>query len=331
MKKIYTIIQTLSLLLLVAVPTQAQVKHAVGIWGEVGEATMLTSSESQLKNSLGAGGAIGVNYELRAGKHFLLDLGLGGGLSHGLFAVRDSAAAVTGLIDEDGDPFTYLFAFADRQDSYTSVNLQVPVMLGAQFHRFYFLVGVKANLSLMTRTKQKMQLSTIGVYDEFIGDFENMPDHGFYNKQPMEQKGSINFRPDVMGSAEIGWRLGPIYNERGYDVPKQKIHYRLGLFADYGLFDIHFARSNQALSVPSDIQISTPALAPARVAANATPNMLDGVRVTDILSTKDAAKKVQNLMVGVKFAVYFTMPDKRHCVVCQDHKPVSHRTGGLLE
>lgn len=316
MKKNIVILLITVLTPLLSAPVWAQNRQYIGVWGQVGEASLLPSSESTLPTALGVGGGLGFNYELRAGKYFLLDFGLGANCAHSIFSTDNRSEILYDVVDSQGDKFDYTYRMTDRQDAYTNLSVQVPLMLGAHFYRFYFLVGAKFDMSVYVPTSVKMNIATEGVYHQFIDPFTNMPEHFYYSGVPYARSGKVTFNPNVMASAEIGWRLGPIYTGTGADVPKQRTHYRLGLFADYGLLDIHRAQTLPMLLVPSTINTNDPT---------------GGVVANDCLSVNAAANKVNNLMVGVKFSVYFQLPEKKACVICHDSRPRSQSTRGLLD
>jgi len=50
-----------------------------------------------------------------------------------------------------------------------------------------------------------------------------------------------------------------------------------------------------------------------------TRTMIDNLEMNDVMRTKGFAKKVQNLMVGIKFTMLFQMPEQKKCVMCEDN------------
>jgi len=310
-------IALLSVLLLGAtMSVSAQISHYVGAYAQAGEASLMpTGDETELATSLGFGAGIGATYELRAGKYFIMDLGLGIHPSYNVFKIAGSKETLRNMTDSQGDVFDYVYNITDRRDRYTNLSLQVPVLFGCNFGRVYFLGGVKADLSCLVRDKTSMYISTEGVYKQFIDPLTNMPEHYFYDQQYTEQRASVKFDPTLMASFEVGMRIGEIYKGTGYDIPKQKIQYRLAMFFDYGIIDIHRPGSKPAIQLPSTIN---------------TANALEGITYTDILSTENVCDEVHPFMIGLKFTVLFQMPNKKRCVMCEESRP--KRSGyGLLE
>ena len=173
--------------------------------------------------------------------------------------------------------------------------------------RGYFVDTVERNKTAIQKYIQN-QLSEDKIADqismkEFIDPFTGMPEHMFFNDYVLEQKGKVDFKTNVMASAEIGWRLGHIDNSTGFDVPKPKTLYRIGLFADYGIFDVHYRSNKPAVVLPETFNAE---------------NMTSDMAVNDILSTSQAQKIVNNLLVGVKFTVLFQLPEPKKCVFCND-------------
>ena len=312
--KIVKIVQRyliLSLLAVFSVAANAQIKNHIGLWGEVGEWSLLPQA-SQYPNSLGVAGGLGLMYDLQYKKHLIFDIGVG--VNYGMTSFNRSSSAADTLfnqVDLQGESFNYVYQINDRHDQYRNMMIQVPVMIGGQWGRFYGLVGVKAGLSLLTKSFSKANITTFGDY-AFFDDFKSMPEYQFFDNVPFEKSFDAKFRFNLDVSAEIGLRLGFLTDLRGFDVPKSKVQYRLGLFADYGLLDIHTADNRTALTLPSGY--NTGETAP----VYGTRTMLDNITMNDVMTTSGFASAVHNLLVGVKFTVLFELPEPRQCVICRD-------------
>lgn len=312
--KTYSII---ALMLGIGTLANAQVKNYFGLWLEGGEWSLMTSNENY-KNSVGAAGAAGVLYDLQAG-HFILDLGVGAryGLSSFNYVSQEgSELRLANQINKDGAPFTYVYNLKDRKDQYTNLTLQIPLMLGGQWGRFYMLGGVKAGVSLLTQARTKAVLNTYGEYTEMASLHTNMPEYQFYQDKPINQSYKINnFNFNLDASAEIGVRLGFMTNKTGWDVPKTRTQYRLALFADYGVLDLH-NNGNSATDMASTGKYNRNlGYDPEN---EATSPMLKGLELHDVMSVKDFSKAVNNLMVGVKLTVLFELPEPKNCVICKE-------------
>lgn len=278
--------------------------HKLGFYLEAGEWSMLPR-EADFKASLGGGGAIGFNYEMQR-RHFLLDLGFGAMVGQTTFKVGS-------LMDQHyynaanaimNTPFTFVYEMKDGKHAYTQANAQVPVLLGAAFNRFYFLAGAKLNFNIWNQCRVFGPIDTYGVYEHW-DSFHNMPMYQFYDGHPFSATTSTSFNLDIDASVELGFRLGDISNESGWDIKKNRSNceYRLALFADYGILDYHKADNRSPMSAPHVYNKN---------------DMFSTLTVADILSTTNAASAVNNLMIGVKFTMLFALPEPKVCVICKE-------------
>ena len=88
------------------------------------------------------------------------------------------------------------------------------------------MAGVKAVLNLHATSSQRAQLTTAGDYlDRYYDWLENMPNHGYYDNQPVQSNKPFKLRLyDVRVGMEIGYSFytsSPII--------------RVGAFAEYGV------------------------------------------------------------------------------------------------
>lgn len=332
MSKDVKILLFLAVLTAFSTTVSAQVTHYLGAWAHGGEYSYIpTYDETQgfeLKTSLGGGGGLGFVYELRAGRHFLLDVGLGANSAWTRFRVPDGQYPLHNMIDSEGEVFDYVYEVEHRKDAYWNTSLQVPLLIGGQWGKFYFLAGAKFDMAIMTNAITKASVTTGGDYSAtYIMNPEilhNIPSQGFVNDMPYVDMNPVSFKPNVTASAEIGMRLGDVFNATGFDVPKQKVQYRIALFADFGVLDFHRAapsvtegQSYELMHVPATYKAEMP---------------LMGVKATDIMSSKEMADlggTFRSFMAGVKFTVLFRVPEKKACVICKDQPFRS--THGLLE
>lgn len=302
MKRLGVLLVGLCCMLLVL----GQPKSYISVWGEAGESSLLTTlTNIDTKSSFGVGGGIGGGYEMHL-SNFVWTAGLHIGIMHTSFKlgnINDSFDAV----DDEGDALLYTYTQNNRRDNYTGLSLQVPVMVGADFGRIYFLAGVKVDVSMLGRSKVKTRLSSSGDYYDLIDPFTGMPEHGYFDDVTFDQKADFKFRPDVMASAELGVNFGLVTKEMGFDVPKKKQIFRLALFADYGLLDKHNPGRLESITLPTKLDAS---------------KMSEGITVNNILSTTQSTKEVHNLLVGVKFTVLFKLPDHEKCVICEYDPPL---------
>lgn len=245
----------------------------------------------QLKGGPGAG--LDITYNLEYG-HFLFETGLdfrylNSTSAYGFQAIRN---------DLTYPGTTYSYWFDNVREMRNMLEFGIPVMLGAQFNRFYFLVGAKVHYGLPMGYSQK------GLYDIVVNDPSLLEPYGMgihelngQTNQPMQFK-----QPDLSVAAEIGidldeWLQAQPDKKKAKVKPGQRlpfgrehIHYRVGLFAEYGVLNTN----------------NTPAANPVEFAADQV-----AVQKTNTLLALNGDTKLNNLFVGAKFAIQFEVPGKK--------------------
>ena len=312
--------------LMLCSPMQAKVNSYVGLSVQAGEWSLMPSG-SKYSPSIGVAGGLGFQYELQAGQNasptrFLFDIGVGavGGLT--AYQQQSNQTVIRyEQLDRQGELFDYVYNVQNRKDKYNDMAVNVPLMVGMQHKRFYFLAGAKVYAHIWTQTKSTATVETYGHYGYGVGgatyignsqdaNLRGIPEEQFFDGIQKSSSVKTSFNLDVDLSLEVGCRLGEIYYGKGYDVPKRKTEYRLAAFVDYGLLDLHTKKMNDALIAPRSYD-NTPA-------GYKTTTMVDGLVLNDIMSTAGFASKVSNLFVGVKFTVLFQLPEEKKCVLCSD-------------
>ncbi|MBQ1874753.1 MAG: OmpA family protein [Paludibacteraceae bacterium] len=198
---------------------------------------------------------------------------------------------------------TYNYLFDNMREVRNAGYVGIPLMFGAQFNRFYFLVGPKVSYGF---TLGKYTQS--GQYDITVNDPALLEPYGMgiydlpksdNTQAPIKLK-----QPDVRICAEIGLDLDE-WLHRDAD-PKDKkrkkvkegerqpfgreyIHYKLGLFAEYGVLNTN----------------ATPATNPIEFAANNTL-----VQKTNTMLAMNGDTKLNTLFVGARFAIQFQVPGR---------------------
>ena len=310
----------LVLLTVAFAPVSAQVSHYLGAYvqgGEYSYRAVLDRTNFDMKTSLGGGGGLAFVYEMRAGRHFLLDAGVGANTAWTRFKVPDRQYVLHNMIDSEGEVFDYLYNVEHRRDAYRVTSLQVPLLLGGQWGNFYFLAGAKFDLALMTVATVKAGVSTLGDYPQYMVPLHNIPAQGFVDNMPFVAVQPVSLKPNVTASFEVGARLGDVYKDTGYDVPKQTVQYRIAAFADFGLFESQVPKGSILMHVPAVYNAKAP---------------LTDLIATDVMScseVSDIQGKFFPFMVGVKFTVLFQLPKSKSCVICREEPFRSSH--GILE
>lgn len=291
------------------------VNNFVGFWLSGSYSTMLHDVE-QVHNEFGGAAEFGLTYELQK-RHFLFDVGVGYTYQNTGLNVPDfsysQGTLENPLYDSQGDALIYNYNVANRVERITAHYVPIQLMFGGQFGSFYFLAGGKFRLSLSAKTKVKADLTTTGTYPQFIDDFANMYNHAFFDHKPFTSKGSTSLNHCAAVSLEIGWRLGQrATRETGFDAPKDgKIRYRIGLFADYGVLNIHRNSEEPDLYVADNFM--------SLYQENPNINLNDVVVMNHSFNTvRFDNSKVNNLFVGVKFTMLFQLPTPGMCIHCDD-------------
>ena len=246
----------------------------------------------QLKGGPGVG--LDVTYNLEYG-HFLFETGLD-------FRFLNSTSAygfqATRLDRTYGATYTYLFD--NLREMRNMLEFGIPVMFGAQFSRYYFLLGAKVHYGL------PMGYSHKGQYDITVDDPAYIDPYGMgiydLNGQTNQK---ISFKqPDISLAAEIGLDLDEWMQAQpdpkakkakvkpGQRLPfgREHIHYRVALFAEYGVLNTN----------------GTPKANPVDFDANAVE-----VKNSNTLLAMNGDTKLNNLFVGAKFAIQFEVPGKK--------------------
>ena len=246
----------------------------------------------QLKGGPGVG--LDVTYNLEYG-HFLFETGLD-------FRFLNSTSAygfqATRLDRTYGATYTYLFD--NLREMRNMLEIGIPVMFGAQFSRYYFLLGAKVHYGL------PMGYSHKGQYDITVDDPAYIDPYGMgiYDLNG-ETNQKMSFKqPDISLAAEVGLDLDEWLQAQpdkkakkakvkpGQRLPfgREHIHYRVALFAEYGVLNTN----------------GTPKANPVDFDAKAVE-----VKNSNTLLAMNGDTKLNNLFVGAKFAIQFEVPGKK--------------------
>ena len=288
----------------------AQVQNFAFAGADVGYAALLDNKKAA-QPAFGAGASINIGYELQYRK-LLFDVGLTGRFARSVNTISDDYLYLR-MLDTEGDEFNYNCHFFNTVNKLNSAYISVPVMIGFQTGKMYMLAGAKMLLSIAGVSEVSTYLTTTASYDRYIGELQNMPDHFVFEDRYMEgNANSLLFAPQLNVCAEIGWRLEhSIVGVTGYDVPKKKIQYRIGLFAEYGVLDQHKHNATQSRLSYYD---------------NGEGLQYDINHIYGSVEANDL--KLANLFVGIRFTVLFKIPETKDCVLCKDNAGFKSVKGG---
>ena len=267
-----------------------------------------TLNQSNAFQQLKGGGGAGLNltYNLEY-SHFLFETGLDFRFLNSTSAYGFQATRTTTNYPYT-DPATgatlypsYGYWFDNLTETRNMLGIGVPVMFGAQFSRYYFLLGAKIHYNLPMGYSQK------GKYDIVVNDPALVDPYGMGIHDINGQTNTkMTFKPfDLSLAAEVGLDLDEWLQQQP-DPEKQKkqkikpgqrlpfgrehVHYRVSLFAEYGVMN------NNA----------TPEANPVEFAGN---DIL--VQRTNTLLAMNGDTKLNNLFVGAKFTIQFEVPGRK--------------------
>ena len=126
---------------------------------------------------------IGVGYRL-VYNHFLFDVGLGSEYRQVWLRPTALTQVFERATDEQGYAYTGHHSWTERRSVMKHVGLNLPVMLGGEWEKFYFLAGVKLNADIWGRSSEQGYYSLEATYDRYMDPFTDMPNHGYVTNEP---------------------------------------------------------------------------------------------------------------------------------------------------
>lgn len=205
--------------------------------------------------------------------------------------------------DTEGDDMTYCYKMMRWHDSYSTVYVNIPFMLGFGIGGFYMGAGVKAGLNVYGHAQSTMKYRTSGFYDRYVEDFENMPDH-FFDDYKSKNRYRVKYLPEISLIGEIGYEVASFGADKDSDAP---IRLKLGAYVEYGFSK---AYKNTAVADLVSIDDVNPAV------LNLKPYIL-GRDIT--------GNSFNNLFVGVKATFLFELPVPQKCNCLQTERGASWR------
>lgn len=288
---------------------KSDVTSYIDVYGSAGYSSILHGIDG---SSIPGGGAgmVGFGYFMKHKSNFNFRVGLE--------AMYLNSSTVMDNLRFQGDfnytdplnnvPMEYHMVFDGYREQHNRLSVGLPVMFGAQFNRYYFLIGAKVNMGMMGTYSMKSPLTTYMVDPTLIDNLENMPNHTL-TTSTIRHSGSINFGLDVTGSAEFGICLDEWMPSKSLSYKKGRsqmpISYRVGLFVDYGFLNINANKTE-------DIMLDFPGMESQGDGSYKVPaNNLNQVQPRSLFASNYAAGAVLNpLVVGAKFSVLFQLSPK---------------------
>ena len=241
----------------------------------------------------GGGGGLDLTYNLEYG-HFLFETGL-----DFRFLNSTSAYGFTATRNDQTYGATYNYLFDNMREMRNIAQIGLPLMFGAQFDKFYFLVGAKVHYTFLGNYSQN------GLYDITVHDPALVEPYGMgiYTLNGKTNAPIVFRQPDVSAAVEVGIDLDEWLQKQpdpkkkkakvkpGERLPfgREHIHYRLSLFAEYGVLNTN----------------ATPKANPVDFAASQVE-----VQNSNTFLAMNGDTKLNNLFVGAKFTIQFEVPGK---------------------
>lgn len=204
--------------------------------------------------------------------------------------------------------FTLKHRFAGRQDMSQQVYGQIPLYFGHYFFGAqgigYFLAGVHANYAFWGNSRQKATCTTTGLYERYIGIWEEMDNHGFRKDVPIERTGQqLKLKFDLMAHVELGYEYNTRQSAKDYRVrPSDRMdgRIRLAAFANFGILNICPNTAQPLYEMPME-----------------TIYDFSTYRMENVFATKDAGTFwLRNMSVGVRVTFLFGFQPHEHCILC---------------
>lgn len=270
-------------------------KQGEGQWGALSQGSQLNNDYAYRSLVGGPGAGLRVGYELEY-KHFRFETGI----DFDYFNSTSNYGFQMNRTDVAGAKYNYLF---DKlQETRNAGYVGIPLMFGAQFDKFYFLLGGKVSYGFPLGS-----YSQKGQYDITVNDPAFLEPYGlgiFDIPAQNKDQHPISFKqPDVRLCAEIGLDLDEwLHRDADPKAKKKKkvkegerqpfgreyIHYKMGLFAEYGVLNTNATAAARPVDVvTNDYQIQR-------------TNTMLGMEGT----------KLNTLFVGVRFAIQFQIPGR---------------------
>ena len=193
---------------------------------------MIGSGKSEaLRNSNGFAPGIGIGYRFSY-KAFLLDLGIGAEYRNTVNELYPVSNVIAADIDDTGEPYTGRHTWSSRRVSLQHAGIHIPLMLGAEIKRFYFLAGLKANIDVWGTSKERGAYSMSAKYDRFMDEWTNVSGHGIVADEPYEASavaGGTGW--NIRACAELGYCF--YVSRRHTNSRMSQPRYYAGAFAEY--------------------------------------------------------------------------------------------------
>lgn len=286
--------------------------HLLGVSVEGGWSSIVSSMPCAQITPGGGSGGIHLLYEYQ-NSGFIIQTGLGIHYQHVTNGVGDTAIYHAHMQDTwlniKPVEFTLKHQFEQRYDISEQAYGQLPLYIGhyilSPLGIGYGLVGVQANYVVWSgKTHMSAIGSTSGLYERYIGVWEEMDNHGFRKDVPLERTNEpLKLKLDLLAHAEMGYEFSTFRSASNYKMrpgDRTDCRIRIGAFVDFGILNICPSTNNELYTLPSSTIYDFPTY-----------------EMHHIFSTVEAKDYwVRNLFTGLRVTVLFGFPEKEHCILC---------------
>lgn len=287
--------------------------HLIGVYADGAYSGFINSVPvaSFSPGGYGAGGGLVYEYQRN---NFICQIGLGVRMQEVWTNVSDTSFVKHNVADSwtgRRDTFRYdlRYDFYGRTDYARNLSLRVPVLFGQQivgsYGLGYYLLGVDMDYLLQGTSRVNLTGTTTGVYDRYLGIFEEMDNHGLRKDVPVERTGKeMRLRFDLLAHAEIGYEWGVFSAARGYrNRSSQDFRIRIGGFVECGLLSIAPDSRQPFAVVPDESKWDFPTY-----------------RFSHVFTTSETqGHTVHNFFAGLKLTVLYGVSAKEKCIICGSH------------
>ena len=263
----------------------------LSLHGDLGYSALLHNIPSQ-PSAAGLNTNIGFDYRLFH-NDFLFSIGVEGMYELNSNHIEEVNDAIR-MMDTEGDLFDMHVQVEKSRDLTHMANVNIPILFGGEWKRFYFLIGPKISLNLYGMTSSTARITTYGEYERYYDDFYDMPNHQFESNQKMSSGTMpMKWNFNVMAHFEVGARFSHMYEHKQFRINPDKTRMYLAVYADFGVLNLY----NNTGGAPTFDYRETDK----GVQFFIQPLML---------SNLSAGATFRNLNVGIKYTIAFEMPKR---------------------
>ena len=218
-------------------PLTPETYHFISLHGDLGHSALLHNIQGQ-KPSTGINTYLGFDYRLYH-NDFIFSIGVEGMYELNINSM-DKLDVVIPMRDTEGQLFDMHVLVDKSRDLARMANINIPILFGGEWKRFYFMVGPKVSLNLYGSTSSKAEVTTYGEYDKYYDDFYDMPNHQFASDQYMGSATMpLKWNFNIMAHLEVGGRIGHMFKHKQFRLNPDKVRMYLAAYADFGVLNLH--------------------------------------------------------------------------------------------